>query len=349
MKIGYVTPRYPPNVIGGGERSLQLLAEQMRERGHDVEVLSFDSEPENDFDYVIREELDSRRSDIQNIKARGRIKKFAEDKDVVHSYNTTFNPAVASIKNTKTVATLNSYHFFYPYDIPGMEQDPISRVYRSLHDFACRRILTGMDQFIALSTAVKEQYSRILPENKIEVIPNMYDPEFPKEVSVETDEKELLYVGSLLERKGVLELIERMPDLEEYRLTIVGDGDERENLERKVENLGVEDRVTFEGKVDYENLPEYYARAGWFIHPGQWPEPFGRTILEAMQMETAVIATDKGGPKDVLSDKQLLDMSDLAKDIGLLKREDLIEEQKNMLDTCSPEEVTALFDNIYAD
>jgi len=44
------------------------------------------------------------------------------------------------------------------------------------------------------------------------------------------------------------------------------------------------------------DLSDYYAAADLFVHPGLWPEPFGRTIIEAMQHELPVIYSDVGGP-----------------------------------------------------
>jgi glycosyltransferase involved in cell wall biosynthesis len=350
MKIGIVIRSFPPSNVGGGSFSCRLIAENLVEKGHEAEVLSFDKKPEDqkDFEYVQRYPINSSRIDVSNVRARSRINRFSEDKDIIHCYGPKYMPSVASINNTKTVSTLNSYHHFYPYSVPGIKETPASKVYRTIHDAACRKILKKTDCFTALSTAVKEQYSRILPEEKIEVIPNMYDPDFPEFNNLETDEDELLYVGSLLKKKGVSDLIEVMQEIEGKRLRIIGDGEEKTELEQKAEELGVENRVIFEGYVDHEQLPEYYERAGWFIHPGRWPEPFGRTILEAMQMKTPVIATNTGGPKEVLLQKQLIeDCSEIPGKLDIMKREELIEDQNNRLDKYSPEKIVKEFEEVY--
>lgn len=348
MKIGLVTPNYPPNTFGGGEISAQLLVEQLRERGHEVEVLSFDSEPEGDYDYVERVPQDSARFDVRNIKARPKIKEFAEDKDVVHSYNMTFHPAVASLRNVKTVATLNSYQFFYPYSVPGVEDNPTSGTYRIVHDYICRFILRRMDRFIALSSAVKEQYSRIMPKEKLELVPNMYDPDFGYEGDIEVRENEIIYVGGFVEKKGLQDLIEVVKDLPDYSLRIVGNGERRELLEQKVESNNLEERVTFEGYVDHEDLAEYYARAGWFIHASKWPEPLNRTLFESMQTDTAALCSDMGGAKDVLPEEQIFqDPSEIPDLLRNSDRDEIVRDQRAILENYSPEKIVGQLEQVY--
>jgi len=62
-----------------------------------------------------------------------------------------------------------------------------------------------------------------------------------------------------------------------------------------------------------------YADADVFVHPGVWPEPFGRTILEAMQAGLPVVATDVGGPAETVPNEKLLctpgDVEGLAESI----------------------------------
>lgn len=63
-------------------------------------------------------------------------------------------------------------------------------------------------------------------------------------------------------------------------------------------------QVALLGYVDHEQIKTLYAEADLFVHPGIWPEPFGRTILEAMQMGLAVVATNVGGPAEVIPQKE---------------------------------------------
>lgn len=350
MKIGVVTPRYPPNIIGGGEVSVQLLVENLRKFGHDVEVLSFDGDSvdADDPSYVTREPLSTDRNDLGNVLSYRTIRDFAEDKDAVHSYNMTFHPAVAMLNNTESVATLNGYQYYHPYNVPGVDSNPSFMPYRVAYEWLCRRVISRMDSIVALSQEVKKFYSRFLPEDKIEVVPNMLDTRFPEFNDIETDESEILYVGALTDSKDVGALIDAMQQLEDHHLRIVGDGEKKQELEQQTQNLGLGDRVKFEGYVNHDKLPRYYERAGWFVHPAKWPEPFNRTLIEAMQMDTPVIATDIGGPKNVLPDEQLVEeMKDLPGTIKNLDRDETVEKQRSIIQEFKPENVVNSLEKIY--
>jgi glycosyltransferase involved in cell wall biosynthesis len=97
-----------------------------------------------------------------------------------------------------------------------------------------------------------------------------------------------LYVGRLIERKGVDLLIraaKSLPD-EDIGVVIVGDGEEREALER----LAAGDRrIVFAGRAGYRETPRYYALADVLVLPARH-EPWGLVINEAMACGLAVIA-----------------------------------------------------------
>jgi glycosyltransferase involved in cell wall biosynthesis len=319
----------------------------LRDRGHEVEVLSFMEGQPEDPEYVTREELPSKRSDLLQLLAYRRIKEFAEDKDIIHSYNRTFDPAVGQL-SLPTVATINSYMYDYSIGVPGKKQNPVLPVYRRLYDYLARRSIDRVGRLTALSKDVRDLYMDCF-ETDINVVPNMYDPDFPEFHDVETDENELLYVGALRKHKGVMELIDQMSEIpERYRLTVVGDGPQIQELEEMVSRLGLEKRVSFEGFIGHTKLPRYYERAGIFIHPARLPEPFGRTILEAMQMETPVIATNRGGPKDVLREEQLADtVEGIPEKIRQLDRQEAINYQNQRLEDYAPEKVTEMYEEIY--
>lgn len=209
-----------------------------------------------------------------------------------------------------SVATLNSYHFF-PSTVSNTTATGLQRLYERIGYPTTGRVLLHymkqIDSFIALSTAIRNIYRENgFAASRIEHIPNMIDPKF--EVStLQSDEKYLLYVGSLTENKGVKYLVEALSQLSEtYRLRIIGDGDRSDDLQELARELEVTNRIEFSGRIPYKHIADAYANAEMFIHPGIWPEPLNRTILEAMQAGLPVVCTDIGGPPDVIPDKQLL-------------------------------------------
>ncbi len=318
MHVGIVTPRYPPTIAGGGEHSVALLAEQLQHssRVDTVVVLSFDGcerEMRNGVEVRRLSKVSSFITEWQNIRGVLALHNKLEQFDVVHSYNMELHPAIGALTSDSpigSIATLNSYHFL-PKSAVNLIPDLPNRLYEVIGYPTTGRILRHymqqVDRFISLSTAVKKMYTKhnFDPE-QIDVIGNMVDPSFSVPNQSSTDKFTLLYVGALKLIKGVkylLQALKYLPDM--YQLRIVGDGPEWERLNTTMQELELTDRVTFVGHVEYERIAEEYARADMFVHPCIWPEPFGRTIIEAMQASLPVVCTNIGGPVDLVRDPKL--------------------------------------------
>lgn len=349
LEIGMVIKSFPPTNTGGESSSCKLIVERLKRRGHDVKVLSFDREPQGreDLEYVQRHTIESNRIDISNVKARNKLKEFSKDKDIIHCYGPRYMPATATLRETKTIATLNNYKFFYPFSVQGINQEAKFPPYRLAFDSISRKLIQRIDKFTATSTDVKRIYEKYLPAEKIEVVPEMFDPDFPKFHGLETNENEILYVGAIEGKKGVKNLVKHMQYLKKHKLTVVGSGSQEAQIKRIKHDREIQN-VEMKGYLDREELLKCYERAGWFIHPGSWAEPFGRTIIEAMQMKTPVIATDKGGPRDILPKNQLIDhISEIEEKLHDLNRKRIISSQEISLNRYSPSKVSQRYEDLY--
>ncbi len=125
----------------------------------------------------------------------------------------------------------------------------------------------------------------------------------PREPAPMPDEPHILFVGQLIRGKGVdllLEAIAKLPP--QYGATIVGEGNAREGLQARAQELGLANRVRFTGWVPNESLDKYYAHARVLAVPVRWPEPFGMIGLEAMHHGRPVVAFATGGIPDWLDD-----------------------------------------------
>lgn len=116
----------------------------------------------------------------------------------------------------------------------------------------------------------------------------------------------VLYVGQIIRRKGVHNIIAAMNDLVNYdrgmNLLLVGDGDRNYIIELKemVEALNLKDNVFFTGKIYHTDLVKLYTSSDIFVYPSIFPEPFGMSILEAMACGLPVIGTNVGGIPDII-------------------------------------------------
>lgn len=107
----------------------------------------------------------------------------------------------------------------------------------------------------------------------------------------------ILFVGNLIEIKGVNFLIEALNEIykeEKINCIVIGDGPQKDKLKEQVRGLSLKDNVIFEGYKDYKELPIWYSAADIFVLPSL-REGFGLVALEAMACGTPVVVSNVGG------------------------------------------------------
>lgn len=116
------------------------------------------------------------------------------------------------------------------------------------------------------------------------------------------DKRVVLFVGRLVEIKGVTYLIEAMRQLD-AKLIIVGSGPLEKQLKKQAKDMG--DKVQFLGSRTHEELRTIYASADVFVAPSITTEDgakegFGLVIIEAMSSGLPVIGSDSGGISEIV-------------------------------------------------
>lgn len=163
----------------------------------------------------------------------------------------------------------------------------------------------GLDVIIMNSPVIIKRYTafgfdpkkiKLLPMEMHVTLKNNLATTAQKFVKKEP-EIHLLYAGRLVYDKGLDLLLEALSDtdLTSVKLHIVGDGPQKNHLLKQVKQSNLESRVSFYGWVNQTELEEFYASADVFVHPCRWPEPFGRTILEAMSWGKPIITSEDTG------------------------------------------------------
>jgi glycosyltransferase involved in cell wall biosynthesis len=119
----------------------------------------------------------------------------------------------------------------------------------------------------------------------------------------------LLFVGNLLEHKGIFELLDIFSQVsrknEDARLFIIGTGEMKPQMMKKVRELNMSENVKFVGEVSFEDMPSYYRSATMLVHPSH-EETFGMVVLEAMACGLPVIATNLPSLKEVTGGSAIL-------------------------------------------
>ena len=117
----------------------------------------------------------------------------------------------------------------------------------------------------------------------------------------------LLYLGRVVEQKGVATAIEALALLPaSATLWILGEGDAgyRHHLGDVARRLRVAGQVVFEPPRPRWQLAAAYRDADAVIFPVEWPEPWGLVPLEAMALGRPVVATGRGGSGEYLRDRE---------------------------------------------
>lgn len=112
----------------------------------------------------------------------------------------------------------------------------------------------------------------------------------------------LLYVGRVVRRKGIRELVEAMRLLERFHavtLEVVGDGDDLPACRELSRERGVSSRVRFSGRLSRAEVADRYSKSDAFVFPS-FCEPSGNAVLEALSHGLPVVACDNGGPANVV-------------------------------------------------
>lgn len=142
----------------------------------------------------------------------------------------------------------------------------------------------------------------------------------------------LITTSRLVTKNAVVDIIVSLKYLpKNIKLIIVGDGEQREELEKSP----YKDRVIFMGEVEHEKIPGYLRSADIFIRPSL-SEGFGNSFVEAMAAKIPVIATNVGGISDFIVDGEtglfceVKNPEDIAKRVMYLIED--IEKRKNIVE-----------------
>lgn len=194
-----------------------------------------------------------------------------------------------------------------------------------LRPFFARNLYKYADGIISISEGVAKDISSItkIMDSKLNVI---YNPvvsaqlvEESKEIKEHkwldcNDNPVILAVGRLTKQKNFELLIKSFKEVREKvdaRLIILGEGEERKQLEALISKLNLVDFVDLPG---FDNNPYVYMKkADVFVLSSSW-EGFGNVLVESMALGTPVVSTDcPSGPREILNNGEygfLVDLSD---------------------------------------
>jgi teichuronic acid biosynthesis glycosyltransferase TuaC len=180
-----------------------------------------------------------------------------------------------------------------------------------------RFALRSSKRIIVVSEALKKEILNIDPslEERTEIIPNGTDlnifkpmdrDECRKRLEIPLGKKVILYVGNLIRIKGADILVEafsnycRSSNEGNVDLFLVGDGNLRSELERKIQDMGIQSRVRFLGRQPHGMIPLWMNAADVICLPSLF-EGCPNVLVEANACGKPIVATNVGGIPELVS------------------------------------------------
>ncbi|MEM5830889.1 MAG: glycosyltransferase family 4 protein [Candidatus Aenigmatarchaeota archaeon] len=160
----------------------------------------------------------------------------------------------------------------------------------------------SVNEIIAVSEFVKTNIKKVFGVDS-KVIYNGVDTHIFRPIKIEKDRKivSLLYVGSLLRKKGIYTLIDVVKELdkEQLELLIVGHGPEEKNIRNLIKSNKI-GNIKLLGKVSLQKLIKIYNYSDIVIIPSEYPEALPIVALEAMACGKPIIASNIGGLGEII-------------------------------------------------
>ena len=310
LKILIASDVYHP-YPGGITEHIYHLSSELRQRGHDVRILTTSFNPEeevNDPDYVIRVGRSIKVPVNKSISSiafapniTGKIKKVVRENryDIVHVHGSlapTMPIFALNYSNAANVATFHAAHE--------------SSIAYSLFKPLLKRTFRKIDGLIAVSEVARQSMMKYFPGDYA-IIPNGIDtnrfrPDLEPIPSMKDKKrKNILFVGRFDPRKGLKFILQAMPSIVERvpdaHLTVIGGGP-LEKWYKKQVAPEVASNISFVGFVSPEELPRYYVSSDIYVSPATGGESFGIVLLEAMASGVPVLASDIPGYRTVMED-----------------------------------------------
>ena len=329
LSVVHLTNAITPDKLGGLERYVRELAEQLARDGLDVTVITkrvLTASPSREITpdgvVLLRHDVPSKSTKTFALRYP-----FVVGYGVLRDLRRVPRTSVVHCHYAFTTLPLlltrrpYVYTFHAPvhkeilnerggsYALPVAVQRGAVRAVRMVEQLILRRART----IVVLSDAMAREVEALSPgsREKILKIPGGFDSHF----FCPSDESRLAELSAPLRlftarrltvRTGVVELVEAVDALSQRgidaTLRIAGDGHQRHEIEQKIRDLGLEERVLLLGRISDEAVRDEYRAADLVVMPTQELEGFGLTTAEAMASGAVVVGTPIGANVEVIGE-----------------------------------------------
>jgi glycosyltransferase involved in cell wall biosynthesis len=328
MRIVFLTGIWPPDVGGPATHGPDFAA-FLRDRGHEVRVVTMADDEPTERPVPVEWIRRGRPFVVRYPQVAMAGFRHARKADLVYATATYAAAAAASVAARRPlVAKLVSDPAYERARRYGLFSGTLEQFQAdgSARTLPLKRLRTASLRRARRLVVPSRYLAEIaagwgLDQARIEVLTNPAPP--PIDVEPMTLEPgTFVFVGRLTEQKALPVLLAAVAEVEGARLVLVGDGPERESLERRAQELGLGERVRFLGSLTRDEALRYLAGARAAVLSSAW-ENLPHAAVEALAVGTPVVSTAVGGVPEVVHDGQnglLVPANDVAALAGALRK-----------------------------
>ncbi|MDZ7900887.1 MAG: glycosyltransferase family 4 protein [Arcicella sp.] len=171
-----------------------------------------------------------------------------------------------------------------------------------------KRLIYGAKGFFAVSIfAVNYFKSLNLKSEKIYRFGYFRNVEKPDFIKKESNINQLIFVGQLIERKGIFMLLEAVKNLvriiPNFHINIIGSGILENQIKQYVQTHHLENFITLRGVINSENIAQFIQKADLLILPSVF-DGWGIVVNEALQNHVPVLISDQCGAKELIRNEE---------------------------------------------
>jgi len=313
MNILVLNYEYPP-IGGGAGPATRDLSQGFAERGHEVDVVTMG------YGGLPRKEKVDENLTVHRVRCLRSSESFCsfwemlsflpfgfwrsrklvkeKDYDINHTH---------FIFPTAVISYFLNYLYDTPYlitshgaDVPGFNPDRFTLVHKFLRPF-WNRIVGRSEGILSPSEHLKSLIKESGYDSSIRVLPNPFDySKFHGELG---KNKTILLTGRLIKRKKFQNFLQSFETIDtDWKVIFTGEGSYRKKLEREADKI--DNDIEFLGWVDREKLNQLLEKSQVYVFPTDHANcPVG--LQEAMASGNAILASNKGGAKEMVGDAGL--------------------------------------------
>lgn len=203
------------------------------------------------------------------------------------------------------------WHIPYTVSLRGADVPGFSEKYNTFYFFLkplVRFLWKEAEAVVPNSPGLRLLAQKTSPKQAMQIIENGIDTEmfFPQIEKRTPHPIVFLSLSRLTQRKGIDRLLRAFAQVvgeteKPVALWLVGDGEEKKNLEALARELKIQELVRFFGRVEHSLAPPYYQKAHVFVLPSK-NEGMSNALLEALSSGLPLVVSRTGGMKELVTD-----------------------------------------------